>query len=244
MRCNSVYGYCCAGNWRAAIETAREAQTLCTDGNVYKKADVLCCLVYMYSQMGDDEKAEHYRVEMEGYLPFVRKDAQPLDATGALAESRSGNAAEAVVRLQRAVEMLEGAQFAPLVLHTKCWLGEAYMHASRYDRARITLQEVLSLARQCGSPFFEGWVLRLLGETALLSGGENAKEYFQRAIDIFTAHGCRHDLALSLEGSAQAALREGHTEEAKSCFAEALNIFEQIGTLGKPDEIRAALSTL
>ncbi len=244
MRCNSVYGHCSEGDWRAAIETAREAQTLCTDGNVYKTADVLCCMVYMYSQMGDDEKAEQYRVEMEGYLPFVRKEAQSLDATGALAESRSGNAAGAVVRLERAVEMLEGAQFFPLMLHTKCWLGEAYMHATRYDRAESTLQEVLSLARRCGSLFFEGLALRLLGETALQSGRENVHGYFQKAIDIFTAHGCRHDLALALEGSAKAALREGNTEKAKSCFAEALNICERIGTLGKPDEIRAALSTL
>jgi tetratricopeptide (TPR) repeat protein len=124
------------------------------------------------------------------------------------------------------------------------WLGEGYWRAEEYAKATQTLRELLDVAERCGMQFVVGSAHRLLGEVALYTAPTQAAPHFEQSIAVLRAIHAEHELALAYTGYGRLHAQQGDIAQARESLTRALEIFERLGTLGEPDQVRQALVAL
>lgn len=107
-----------------------------------------------------------------------------------------------------------------VILHCQ---GVNYWSLGDLDRAHKTAQEALEICQEIGNHNFEIEALRLLGLVALDGHqAEQARHYFQTAVEIAEANGQKIDWALNQSHLALAYLHQGRTEEARRLSEQAV----------------------
>jgi len=127
--------------------------------------------------------------------------------------------------------------FAPL-------LAEGYLLSGEYDKAIKTIEELIELAQRCGAKWYFDFAHYLLGEVTLKTDPNEAAPHFEKAISTFQDIRAENDLALAYSGMGRLHKEQGNLEEARKYLADALEIFERLGTLIEPDKVRKELAEL
>lgn len=80
-----------------------------------------------------------------------------------------------------------------------------------------------------------------MGEIALKNNPAQGAPYFEKSIAIFREIKAENELAMAYAGYGRLYKQQGKTESAREYLTEALEIFERLGTLIEPDNVREAL---
>jgi class 3 adenylate cyclase/tetratricopeptide (TPR) repeat protein len=155
-------------------------------GQPFSLVNAYLMLSHIYIVKGDPEKATPLA---ERSLDICQSAEIVSEVSRAVAQLgyaylHSGRIAEAVMRLEQAVEKPTMKRFyTPQV----SWLGEAYLLAGRREEANQAASRGLSLARDKKEQGHEAWALRLLGEIAASKDppdvGE-AEEHYRKAMTL------------------------------------------------------------
>jgi len=156
---------------------------------------------------------------------------------------RAGQPERGVEFLVEAVAMQRAARFIWSEVCALC-LGEAYWRLGDRENARQTLEEVEVNAGRCGMRFIVGSARRLLGELAARENPTRAAALFEASIATLGQIKAENELALACAGYGRLHARQGNIARARPLLIQALAIFERLGTLGEPDEIRRELTAL
>jgi tetratricopeptide (TPR) repeat protein len=162
----------------------------------------------------------------------------------AYAWCRAGEPNRGVEVLAPMVQTFRAASHAVSELLFCTLLCEGYLLAGKHYEASQTGEEVVRLAERCRARPFLAWAYRLLGEVALTTNPDEAPSYFAQAISIFRDIKAENQLALAYSGMGRYHKQRGNTEEARKHLADALEIFERLGTLIEPDKVRKELAEL
>jgi len=244
----AVYGaamaYAVLGRWDEAEENGKKALGVAqefTDNSLISEVTSTISLVYILK--GDLEQAIEY-----GELAVAKAQTPADEFMGQTALARAWCLAgepnkgievlERLAQITRAMEMLTGQ------LAIVGSLGEGYLLAGEYDKARHTTEEVMQIADQCGARHYIAWAHRLLGEIALKTNPDESTPHFDKAISIFQEIKAENELALAYSGMGRFHKQQGNTEQARDYLTKALEVFERLGTLIEPDKVRKELADL
>ena len=169
----------------------------------------------------------------------------PFDATGLRAIRgyglmRLGRAAEGSAELQAARTWCERSHLRYTHALFSLWLADGLVRLGHLYQGGRVLDEVLGACREIGYRHLEGVAHRLLAEL----GGPEAGDHLRAGIDRLTAAGARNELARALVVRAREGMRVGGTAAARQDLKCALSLFEALGTLHEPEQVRAALAAL
>ena len=126
-------------------------------------------------------------------------------------------------------------------------LGEGYWLAGEYDSARQTLEALLDPAEQHGMRLILASAHRFLGEIALTTNPPQreaplAAPHFERSMALLQQIGAENELALAYAGYGRLHQQQGDLAQARTYLTHALAIFERLGTLREPEQIRRLLA--
>jgi len=124
------------------------------------------------------------------------------------------------------------------------FLADGYWLAGEYYNGRQIAEELLRIATRCGARYCIGYAHRLLGEIALKTEPLKAQPHLQRAIEIFRDIKAENELALAYSGMGRFHTQQGNVEPARDYLADALEIFNRLGTLIEPDKVKKELAEL
>jgi len=144
---------------------------------------------------------------------------------------RAGLVDKGVELLTPVVEALRAAEFAVLEYVSAAYLGEGYLLAGQYEKAREKSGEYLELATKSQARWAMLWSHRLLGEVALKTNPHEAAPHFEKAISIFREIEAENKLAKAYSGMGRYQKLRGEHAEARRYLTDALEIFERLGTL-------------
>jgi len=183
----------------------------------------------------------------------LRKAPTPGDrawsmATLACATMRAGDLARSIAILEQTVRVLRDARFIWSEIFA-VRLGEAYWLAGQYGRATRTLHDVIGVAERCGMRLVLGAAHRLLAEVALSESAASgtrpgAAAHLERSIAILGEIGAQNELALTYACYGRLLAMDGQLDQARASLTDALELFEQLGTLEEPGRVREALAAL
>jgi tetratricopeptide (TPR) repeat protein len=129
------------------------------------------------------------------------------------------------------------------------FLGEAYWLIGEYDKAAQTLEGCLKLAERCDMKFFKGSAHRLLGEMALTTNPSQLEEpvaasHFEKSLAVLREIQAENELALAYAAYGRLHKQQGDFTQARTYLAQALEIFERLGTLVEPEKVERELAGL
>jgi class 3 adenylate cyclase/tetratricopeptide (TPR) repeat protein len=234
----------CLGRWDQAVEEAQKALQAAeesSDNSLVIFADWTLAMVYTWR--GDLNRGVEY-----GELA-LQKAVTPSDKAWAQrglgwALCRAGEANRGVEILADVVPIFGATHRMPGLIATMCTLGAGYWLAGEDDKARQTLEEGLEIAEQCGAVYYVGWSHRFLGEIALKVDPARAASHFEKSIAVLQKINAENDLALAYAGYGRLQKQQGQFAAAREYLKKALEIFERLGTLIEPDEVREILAEL
>jgi tetratricopeptide (TPR) repeat protein len=242
-RAGAALAYAWRGNWEQAIAEAQQGLRV---GEDFADPSVISFAVHIlsmvYTAKGDLVQALAY-----GELA-VQQAPTPGDQAWAQAAlawvwCRTGKPQQGVevlaqvIPAQRAVRQMYAEIFAP-------FLGEGYWRMGEYDKARQALEEHLALAERNGMKWHIGAAHRLLGEVTLHTNPAEADSHFQHSIAMLQQINAENELALAYAGYGQRHAQGGNLSQARTYLGQALDIFERLGTLAEPEQVRQALAAL
>ena len=128
-------------------------------------------------------------------------------------------------------------------------LGEGYFLNHQYNKAKHELESTLKLAEENGMKFWAACCHRLLGEISIATDPAQEKRpsgesYFENAISICREIKAENLLAESYAGLGRYYKLLGNIPAAKDYLNQALETFERLGTLHKPDKVKEELAEL
>jgi len=236
--------YMFIGRWDEAIEEGQKALHMAEE---FSDNSVICYAAWTlcgaYTSKGDLEKGLEY-----GELA-VRKAPTLFDETwakGILAGvwCLTGEPDKTIKFLNPLIQMFRAGRYAIGELIFLGSLGEAYLLSGEYDKARQTLEDLLELAKRCGSVVCIGTAHFLLGKVALETNLAQAGIHFEKSLSIYQQLKAENVLALPYSGLGRYYKRQGDTKQAREYLTKALEIFERGGHLIEPDKVRAELAEL
>jgi len=235
----------CLGRWDEAVEHGqmglRAGEEFSDNSVISYGAYTISCA---YTSKGDLTRAIEY-----GELA-VRKATTPSDRVWsqtflAWAWCRAGEPRRGVEVLSQVVPITQAAHFVPFATFHTLWLCEGYWLTGEYDKATQTLDDLLEAAERCGMRFVIGSAHRLLGEIALTKDEvPTAATNFEKSTAILRAINAENELALAYAGYGRLQKRQGRIVDARNDLTRALEIFERLGTLIEPDNVRRELAEL
>jgi class 3 adenylate cyclase/tetratricopeptide (TPR) repeat protein len=198
-----------------------------------------------YARMGDLEKA---LALADLALAKARSPADTLFAQGSRAyvQCRSGQAAQAAEVLSGVVAVIRSMRF-PACETFALYFCEALWRAGDFTRAKAAVAECLGVVEPCGMSFFVACAKMLLGEVLLAEGAADlpsVARHFEESAAIFSKLGTHNELALSWSGCGRVQQMAGNREGARDYLQRSLHLFEQLGTLLEPAQVRRALDTV
>jgi tetratricopeptide (TPR) repeat protein len=237
-----AYGF--LGLWDNAVKKGQDglnaANNASEDSLISFTANFLS---WVYSQKGD------LRLAVE-YNDLATQKARTLADT---VWSRGFSSRISCQRgdIRRGIEMLttllpigKAGHHAMTQLWVLTFLAEGYLLALDFSKATETAEEGLRVATECESKTYAGWLHRILGETALHTAQDQAVAHFEKAISIFNEIKAPNELALAYLGMGRLHKLRGEYAEARRYLADALEIFERLGTLIEPEKVRKELAEL
>jgi tetratricopeptide (TPR) repeat protein len=132
----------------------------------------------------------------------------------------------------------------PSEIPLTCYLGEGHWLAGEDEEARQMLLESQEMAERYGMRYYVGFTHRLLGEIAVKTNPAQAVPHFEKSIAYFREIKAENELALAYSGYGRFHRLQGNIEQASEYFGKALEIFERLGTLVRPDKVRKELAEL
>jgi tetratricopeptide (TPR) repeat protein len=130
-----------------------------------------------------------------------------------------------------------GAQFA-------LCLADGYLRSGNRARARQVLDAALTTCRDKGNRALEGMTHRLLAEALAPDEPGEADRHVETALRLLDEVGARNEYAKALVARASLRAAQGESAEARRLLAEALGIFEALGTVDEPGPVRRRLESL
>lgn len=123
-------------------------------------------------------------------------------------------------------------------------LGEGYLLAGDHKHARQTLEEGIETLELCGTLYYLGCALRLLGEVLIKDDVCLAGSHLERSVEILQEINAENEFAFAYVAYGRLHKSEGRYKQAIKFMTNALEIFERIGTLREPDMILEELADL
>ncbi len=237
-----VYTFC--GCWDKAVaegqHSLKVAEQYSDDGQISNAASALS---FVYTLKGDTSRAIEY-----GELSVKKSPAPGYKAWAqcilAWAWCRAGKLSKGIETLSMLIPIFRAGRFAVFEIIFSTALAEGYLLAGDYDKAEQTAKEALEVAERCGTKFFIGRALRLLGEVALETDYSDALPHFEKSITMFKAIKAENELALAYAGLGRLSKKQGDKAQAREHLSQALEIFERLGTLIEPDKVKKELADL
>lgn len=143
-----------------------------------------------------------------------------------------------------ALQNFQAGNRKPGMIPTTCTLGAGYWLAGENDKARQTLEEALKIADSCGARYYVGWAHRFLGEIAMKDSPARSASHFEKSMAVLQKIHAENELALAYAGYGRLHKQQGHLAQAREYLNKALEIFERLGTLIEPGQVRKILAEL
>jgi tetratricopeptide (TPR) repeat protein len=224
------------GDSAPALEIADRIRALGESvGDVRLQADAAWTAGRVYTVTGDGEAAItacRRSVELAadpvaqanavGWLGAAHLEAGDGKQAGGLLE-------DAIARLQRLSGAGGGYRYRQLDGMLRALLGEARLIAGDVERARVSGEEALAIAREGAWPVAIGYAERALGRVALAAGRlEDAEGALERALLTFAAIEARAQVARTRVILAEVRAARGDRHAAAAELRTACEVFEQI----------------
>jgi tetratricopeptide (TPR) repeat protein len=134
---------------------------------------------------------------------------------------------EATERIRTAIDALPDDE--PIA--ARLWYALAYVFNDlfHYDRGRQAGQHALEVAERTGDAECTAHALVALASAAFVDTSFDGETAFKRAIEIFTTLGNRRMLGITLGRRARTLGVQGHIDEARSIYEQALSISRSLG---------------
>jgi class 3 adenylate cyclase/tetratricopeptide (TPR) repeat protein len=174
-------------------------------------------------------------------IPF---DAAMAKAAHGYGLTKVGQTAVGTAEMADAVAWFEKSGLRYSRAWLALWLGDGYAQQGERARAQAVLQDVLATSRNAGYRLIEGIAHRLLGESLLTDNRSGAASHLDAAASILEEIGARNEFAEVQMTKARLLRSAGDLEAARRLFEQALEIYEQLGTIDGTAEARADLAAL
>jgi tetratricopeptide (TPR) repeat protein len=232
------------GQWDKAVEEGKKALSVAQEFSDNSQSSYAAMsLSGAYTAKGDLERGIEYA---ELAVQIAPTPADKAWAQGALAWTwcRAGETHKGIEVLAPLVQVFRGVRLVPSQLGYGMFLGDGYLLAGEYEKARQTVEEVLEIAGRCGSKLFQGCAHLLLGEIASRTDPAQAPAHFDKSMAISESIKAENYLALAYAGYGRLHKQQGNPVQAREYLLKALEIFERLGTLIEPDKVRRELAEL
>jgi class 3 adenylate cyclase/tetratricopeptide (TPR) repeat protein len=238
------YAYRYLGCWNEAIS---EAQNGLKTGEEYSDNGLISgcasALAHAYVAKLDLPRAIEYGKYAIDKAPTPMDEAV-AQVTLAIAWCRSGELDKGIQILTSVIPNFEAADFIPMVVIFKTYLGEGYWLDGTYDKAKQTIEESVKLAMRFGMRFFVAFSHRILGEIARIKNPDESFAHFEKSILTLKEIKAENELALAYAGYGRLFKQIGNDDGAREYLNKALEILEQLGTLIEPEKVREELAEL
>jgi class 3 adenylate cyclase/tetratricopeptide (TPR) repeat protein len=236
------WAYSHMGSWDSAvIEAQNGLRTAEEQANTSLISFAAFAISVAHTLRGDLSKALEYG-ELAVQNAPTTADKVWAQTGLAWALCRLGDPHKGVELGTNLVSMYQAVRFLPAEIYTIIILGEGYWRCGDNDAATQRLNEGLELAERTGMRFLIGYAHRLLGEAALKGNPEQAVNHFKQSISIFQEIRAENELALAYAGYGRLHTRQGNMEQAREYLMKSLEIFERLGTLIAPDNVKEDLT--
>jgi tetratricopeptide (TPR) repeat protein len=175
------------------------------------------------------------------HFPGDRVIAQ---APAAFAWCLAGEPEKGIEALKGLLALGRAAGYLSATIPHMHFLGEGYLLAGDFEKARDTAQQLLEISERCGARGHVGKAHRLLGEVAWKTDPNEAGPHFEEAISISREKKAENELALAYAGYGRLHKALGDVADARRCLMRAVEIFDRLGTLIEPDKARQDLAGL
>ena len=232
------------GRWDEALELGKKALSAAedfSDDSMFANAGLMLSAVYTYKRDLDHAIEYAQRALERAPTPADKAWAQ---AFLAWALCNSGETRKGIELLVGLVPIFRAVRIVMFDLWCTLFLAEGYWLAGEYGKGRETAEELLEIADRCGTRFCIGYACYLLGEMSLETAQGQAATHFEKSIAVFQEIKAENVLALAYSGMGRLHKLRGEYAEARRYLAEALEIFERLGTLIEPDKVRKELAEL
>ena len=234
------WAYSYLGKWDQAVREGEEELRIAeefSDNSVASFAAWVLCIAYTYK--GDLGRALEYG-EMAAHRAPTPADQVWAQNFYACALCRAGKIDSAIEILANLIPVYRATNFVPGEPAT-LFLVEAYMQAGDYGKAMQTLDDLMKIAKQCEMRFIIGSGYRLSGEIFRKTNQEDSSGSFEKSIDVLKEINAENELAMAYAGYGRLHKQQGNIHKARKYLSVALEIFERLGTLREPDEVRNEL---
>ena len=232
------------GRWDEAVEEGKKALSVAEEFSDNSQISTVAWnLSIAYTLKGDLARAVEYGELAAQKAPTPADKALAQRALG-WAWCRSGETTRGIELLTTVLLIFRAGRFINTEIPLMCFLGEGYWLAGKDEEARQTLDEGLEMAERHGARYFSGFAHRLLGEIALKKKPDQAARHFEKSIAILREIKAENELALAFVGYGRLYRQQNQITEAREYLMKALEIFERLGTLLEPDNVREILAEL
>jgi tetratricopeptide (TPR) repeat protein len=157
---------------------------------------------------------------------------------------RVGKQRKGIEHLSQLVSMVRASRYVLHEVWSQVSIGEGYWLEGEFERAKQILKEAVELAGRWGMKYYIGWAQRILGEVALKTNLTKAPSHLEKSINVLKEINAENELALAYVGYGRSLKQQDETAQARGYLKKALEIFERLGTLIAPDNVRKELADL
>jgi tetratricopeptide (TPR) repeat protein len=240
----TALAYSKMGKWNRALAHGEQALKSAEEhSNNSLISYAACVLSYIRCLQGDPALALESAKVAEEKSPSI---GNKVLAQGSLAWAliRLGELNEGIELGTRLLPLFRAIRLASSEIWTAMIVGEGYLGTQNYEQAQKMIKTALTLAEDCGMKFFIGWGYRMLGEIALKTDINAAKQHFEKSITVFHEIESENELALTYTGLARYYKLRGNTDKSKQYLQKALKIFARLQNLGESEKVRKKLLEL
>ena len=234
----------CLGRWDEAIE---EALKVIEVAESYSDNSMICCagreLSFAYTSKGDLAKAVEYG-ELISQKAMTPADKAYAQRSLGWSLCRSGVTKRGIDLMIEALPLFKAGKWLPGIIPMASMLGEGYLLAGDHKHARQTLEEAIVTLESCGTLYYLGCALRLLGEVLIEDDVYLAASHLEKSVEILQEINAENELAFAYVAYGRLHKSEGRYKQAVEFMTNALEIFERIGTLRESDKILEELADL
>jgi class 3 adenylate cyclase/tetratricopeptide (TPR) repeat protein len=236
--------YACLGRWDEAVEEAQKALRVAEEFSDNSLISfVAWTLSIAYTWKGDLAQAVEYGELAVKKAPTHADKAWAQRSLG-WALCRAGEPKRGIELLTTVLSIIRAGRFVAVETPLMCFLGEGYWLTGEDEKARQTLEKGLEMAERYGVRYEIGFAHRLLGEISLKNNPDQAVPHFEKSIAIFQEIKAENELAMAYAGYGRLLKEQGEITRAREFLTNALEIFEQLGTLIEPNKVRDILAEL
>jgi len=149
-----------------------------------------------------------------------------------------GKADVGIARLSDAVDWLMKGQLIFTATWYALWLADAYLMIGERARAQALAEQLLPTIREFGYRCFEGMAERMLGTALVDADPMVAARHLEVGRGILEEVGAENEVAKALVAEGQLKQAAGDDDAAREMLARAVEIFEALGTLDEPRELK------